>query len=142
MTSLFRPGATALITGGASGIGFAFAQLCRKHGMHLVLVDINPEYLARAKEIIGEPQNNAKTETYQLDTSQPSEWHKVRTEVESKFEGVDLLMLNAGASFNPQEGKQSWEDVDYFQKVPQHRLPCSTANLLLLTACKLAESSF
>lgn len=117
MTSVFRSGATALITGGASGIGFAFAQLCRSHGMHLALVDINQDYLTKAKDVLGAAKNNEKTETYSMDVSQISEWQKLRTDVEDKFGKVDLLMLNAGASFKPQERKQAWEDIDYFSKV-------------------------
>lgn len=121
MASVFRPGATALITGGASGIGFAFAQLCQSHGMHLAIVDINPDHLSKAKETLSasSTNNDAKIETYQIDVSQLPEWHKLRSDVENKFGGVDLLMLNAGASFKPQAGKQSWEDMDYFGKVQQ-----------------------
>lgn len=122
MTSVFRPGATALITGGASGIGFAFAQLCRSHGMHLAVVDIHPDYLTKAREILGEAGINERIETFQMDVSNPSEWSKLRADIETKFGRVDLLMLNAGASFKPQEGKQSWEDVDYFFRV---RAPAS-----------------
>ncbi len=117
MASAFRPGATALITGGASGIGFAFAQLCRSHGMHLALVDINHSYLAKAKDLLGAPNNDQRTEIYQMDVSQISEWQTLRSDVEAKSGTVDLLMLNAGASFKPQQGKSSWEDVEYFQKV-------------------------
>ncbi len=85
--------------------------------MHLALVDINQDYLTKAKDMLGATKNNEKTETYPMDVSQISEWQKLRTDVESKFGGVDLLMLNAGASFKPQDGKQSWEDIDYFFKV-------------------------
>ena len=36
---------TALITGGASGLGYEFAVLLAKDAYHLLLVDINPEKL-------------------------------------------------------------------------------------------------
>ena len=85
--------------------------------MHLALVDINPDYLSKAKDILGVGKTNQKTETYQVDVSDISHWKKLKTDVESEFGGVDLLMLNAGASFKSQEGKQSWEDIDYFSKV-------------------------
>lgn len=117
MSSVFRAGATALITGGASGVGFALAQLCQSHEMHLVLVDINSDYLTKAKDILGAPPANEKIETYQMDVTQISDWQKLRSEVEAKFATIDLLILNAGASFKPEEGKQSWDDVEYFQKV-------------------------
>jgi NAD(P)-dependent dehydrogenase (short-subunit alcohol dehydrogenase family) len=35
--------------------------------------------------------------------------------VESKFDSVNLLMLNASANFKPEGGKQ-WEDPEYFHK--------------------------
>lgn len=118
--SVFRPGATALISGGASGVGFAFAQVCRKHGMNLALLDINGEQLLKASEVLPS-KSNEKTETYKMDVSSVQDWEKIRKDVESKFGGVDLLMLNAGAGFKP-ETSQSWEDVSYFQKTMQTNL--------------------
>jgi NAD(P)-dependent dehydrogenase (short-subunit alcohol dehydrogenase family) len=118
--SVFRPGATALISGGASGVGFAFATICRKHGMNLALLDINQESLSKALEMLPS-KSNEKTETYKMDVTSVQDWQRVRKEVESKFGGVDLLMLNAGAGFKP-ETTQSWEDISYFQKTMQTNL--------------------
>ena len=115
--TVFRPGATALITGGASGVGFAFAQLCHSHGMKLALVDSNAEYLAKAKEILDKTTTDEETAVFQTDVSQPPQWQELKTQVEKSFGGVDLLILNAGASFKQQEGKQGWEDAEYFEKV-------------------------
>lgn len=118
--SVFRPGATALISGGASGVGFAFAQVCRKHGMNLALLDINGDQLSKAAEVLP-AKSNEKTETYKMDVTSVQDWQRVRSDVESKFGGVDLLMLNAGAGFKP-ETHQSWEDINYFQKTMQTNL--------------------
>src|SRR5271156_6848992 len=114
MAGVFRSGATAVISGGASGIGFAFAKLCCSHGMNLALLNISSSNLQTAREVL-KPKNNEKTETYTMDVSSMSDWSKVRVDVESKFGSVDLLMLNAGASFQPEGGKQ-WEDPEYFHK--------------------------
>ncbi|KAL9114038.1 MAG: hypothetical protein Q9227_001810 [Pyrenula ochraceoflavens] len=114
--SVFKPGSTALISGAASGIGFAVAKLCRNHGMNLALLDINSAHLSKASSILKPlAKNNEKTETYAFDVSQLSEWQKIRPEVEKTFGTVELLMLNAGASFKPQGGNP-WEDVEYHQK--------------------------
>lgn len=123
MAAGFKSGATALITGGASGIGFAMAKICRStYGMNIALVDKNEEHLAKAKSVLGSlAKNNEKTETYTLDVSQLAEWQKVKSDFEFKFGSLDFLMLNAGTSFKAKDGKP-WEDPEYHQKV---RLCCS-----------------
>ncbi|MCJ1473702.1 hypothetical protein MMC13_002353 [Lambiella insularis] len=108
---VFRSGATALITGGASGIGLAVARLCSKHGMKLALVDNNAQSLSKAKASLTESAEQ-DVETYDMDVSKIEEWADVREEVEKRFGGVDLLMLNAGV-----EAKGGWEDVQYFHKI-------------------------
>ncbi|KAI2850005.1 hypothetical protein CBS63078_8464 [Aspergillus niger] len=84
--SIFRKGVTALITGAAAGIGLATAQRCYSHGMNLVLLDRDATRLAN----------------HQIKSSHP--------------QGIDFLMLNAGAGFTPQEGKTFWDDAEYFEK--------------------------
>ena len=106
---VFRPGATALITGAASGIGLATAKLCSKHGMKLALVDINNQSLAKAKSSFS---NGEPMETYTVDVSKIEEWKTLKKNVESKFGDVDFLMLNAGIGLTG-----GWEDIDYFHKV-------------------------
>lgn len=44
-------GKTAIITGGAAGIGFAAAQFFDRKGVNLVLGDLNPEVDAKAKAL-------------------------------------------------------------------------------------------
>lgn len=116
-SSVFRPGATALITGAASGIGFAIAQLCRTHGMNLVLVDIHADYLAKAHAVLGDT-DNAKTITHAMDVSEESSWEFLREKVAQYFPaGVDFLVLNAGAALKAKDSKSPWEDLDYFHQV-------------------------
>lgn len=106
--SVFKPNNTALITGGASGIGLAVAKLCRKHGMKVVLVDNNAENLSKAKETLG----GTDVETYELDVSKAEQWDQLRDAVTKQFGRIDFLMLNAGTS-----AKGSWGDSEYFNKV-------------------------
>ena len=66
-SAIFQTNRTALITGGASGVGFAFAQLCQKYGMNVALVDKSTEALGKAKEILtGTARNTQKTEVYEM----------------------------------------------------------------------------
>lgn len=120
MTGLFRPGATAVISGGASGVGFAMAQLCRRNKMHIALLDYNGDNLKQAAAELKSSgsSSDVKTETYQLDVGDLKAWQSIKSQISSTFSTVDLLLLNAGTSLTAST-KQPYEDVEYFQKTLQ-----------------------
>ena len=112
-TSVFAANKTALITGGASGIGLAVAQLCRKHGMRVAVADWNTDYLSKAKSTLWEGEGAGDVETYQIDVSKINGWKELKNKFVQKFGGPpDFLMLNAGIGL-----RGSWGDEEYFQKV-------------------------
>lgn len=113
---IFRKGATALITGAASGIGLATAQRCYAHGMHLVLLDYNSDGLSNATKLFPTTGPNRVT-THVIDVSSMDEWVRLRPKIEAFHPGgIDFLMLNAGAGLAPTNGKGFWEDAEYFQR--------------------------
>ncbi|KAF2641013.1 NAD(P)-binding protein [Massarina eburnea CBS 473.64] len=101
--SVFQKGAKALITGGASGIGLAVAELCVKSGMAVSIVDFN-------KETLGLAEKNLKGDVkfVHADVSQEQDWKNIKDTVKD----VDFLMLNAGVG-----GQGTWGDGQYFQKI-------------------------
>lgn len=99
----FRPDATALITGGASGIGYAVAQLCLKHNMKVTIVDVNQKTLDLASKTLGHDVKCVKA-----DVGNRKDW----TTIKDTVGNVDFLMLNAGVG-----GKGSWGDENYFDAV-------------------------
>jgi NADP-dependent 3-hydroxy acid dehydrogenase YdfG len=101
--SVFRASSHALITGGASGIGYAVAELCLKNSMKVTIADINQETLDLAKKSLGGDIHCVKT-----DVSDAGAWKKLREQVGD----VDFLMLNAAHM-----AKGTWGDNDYFDKV-------------------------
>ena len=113
---VFRKGATALITGGASGIGLETARLCRSHGMNLVLLDINEAALSKVRESIASDEST-KTTTHVLDVSSIAAWKGLAPQILNQHpQGIDFLMLNAGAGPMPAAGKNFWEDPEVFEK--------------------------
>ncbi|KAF2680772.1 NAD(P)-binding protein [Lentithecium fluviatile CBS 122367] len=101
--SVFQSGSKALITGGASGIGLAVAQLCLKHGMRVSIVDFNKETLGLAEKSL-----EGDVQCLQADVGKEDYWAFVK----EKVGDVDFLMLNAGVG-----GQGSWGDGAYFSKI-------------------------
>lgn len=80
VASVFQVGKTALITGGASGIGLALVKKCCGYGMKVAVVDSNKEYLELAKDKFGE-----RIRLFNMDVSQIDEWANLRAVVEKDF---------------------------------------------------------
>ena len=109
--SVFRQGATAVISGSAGGVGFAFARICRQHGMNLALLDRDTENLKAAVSAL--ENADTKTKAYTMDVSSHSAWQDVAEKVTSTFPSVDLLMLNAGHG-PPAKTSSQWLDIECF----------------------------
>jgi NAD(P)-dependent dehydrogenase (short-subunit alcohol dehydrogenase family) len=80
--SPFRPGATALITGGASGIGLALAKHCIQTGMSVILVDIKTENLEKADEYLVKFVGNDKVDRVRcvmMDVGKLEEWELLKS---------------------------------------------------------------
>lgn len=107
--AVFRPSATALITGAASGVGLAVAKLCASHSMNLILVDRDTSKLNDAKSSIS---GKGTVATHALDVSSLSEWNDLKSKVESGGTKLDFLHLNAGIG-----AKGGWDDSNYFKTI-------------------------
>jgi NAD(P)-dependent dehydrogenase (short-subunit alcohol dehydrogenase family) len=101
-------GNTAVITGGASGIGLATAKRLAALGMNVVLADLGAERLAAAADTVRAAAPGAEVMTSETDVSSPAALTALDTAVTAQFGGTDVLMNNAaiqsGSSlFGPQE---------------------------------------
>jgi NAD(P)-dependent dehydrogenase (short-subunit alcohol dehydrogenase family) len=104
-------GKAALISGGASGIGRAIAQLFLEQGARVVISDINKEHLDRAVEELAEYGEVASV--LGDVRSMQDAGVMVQSTVE-RFGSLDVLVCNAGiTSVMPiQElGEQEWDAV-------------------------------
>ncbi|GFF75785.1 uncharacterized oxidoreductase Rv0945/MT0971 [Aspergillus udagawae] len=120
MAAIFQPQKSALITGAASGVGFAIARLCRSKGMHLALLDIDTANLEKARNELSALDSSLKTEVYTIDVGNRDAWKDVTKQIRSTFNDLDLVVLNAGKSYRAQSGPSErlkrWADADYWKK--------------------------
>lgn len=98
-----------LITGAASGIGKAVAQLAAAAGHQLCLVDVNEQLLDEVETALRE--QGARAFSIGADLTDPQEPQRVIDAATSALGGLDVLVSNAGA---PKMGLLSTLTVDDF----------------------------
>lgn len=86
---------TALVTGGARGIGRACALALADAGFDIALVDLlEAEMAATARDIAA---RSVRTLTFQADVSDFAHAHAISDEIIAKWSQLDVLLNNAGA---------------------------------------------
>lgn len=110
-----QPGGTAVITGGASGIGLAAGVQYASMGMNVLVADRDADQLKLAEETLqASAKNGAKTLGYACDVSIAPEVDALARTAAETFGDVSVLMNNAGAGMNP--GKP-WENADGWKRL-------------------------
>ncbi len=84
-------GKTVLITGGAGGMGLAFAERYRAAGASLALADLSAERLAAASATIG-----AEVLTLAADVAKVEDCQRIVRQTVERFGRLDLLINAAG----------------------------------------------
>ena len=92
-------GKTALISGGAEGIGFAIAKAMGQQGMNVVLGDIDAAQLAKAEETL--TQEGIEVLTVVMDVTDPAQWQQFAQAAVERFGKVHMLVNNAGVGGTP-----------------------------------------
>lgn len=82
-------GKVAVVTGGASGIGYATCRALVDAGAHAVVADIDNEAGHRAADSLG-------AWYAELDVTSPADWTRLVENVTKVFGGIDIGFLNAG----------------------------------------------
>jgi NAD(P)-dependent dehydrogenase (short-subunit alcohol dehydrogenase family) len=89
MNSIDLKDRSAIVTGGASGLGFAIVQRLLLSGARVAIWDVNPALRSDAS-LPREP------ELIQVDVREPSSVQRALDETERRFSGIDILVNNAG----------------------------------------------
>ena len=94
MAAIFQPTKTAVITGGASGIGLALARKCVGHGMRVLVADRDTAALAAAAETIAADAKGSagaggsgSVKTHDMDVARLDDWGRLKDVVVKEFGG-------------------------------------------------------
>jgi NAD(P)-dependent dehydrogenase (short-subunit alcohol dehydrogenase family) len=103
-----RPGAVAVVTGGASGIGLAAAVKFAELGLNVAIADLGEDRLARAAEAVAaaSPEGAAAVMAMATDVSEVEDLLHLELAVRERLGGTDVLMNNAGI----QPGSRLFDD--------------------------------
>jgi 3-oxoacyl-[acyl-carrier protein] reductase len=87
-------GKTVLVTGGAAGLGRAYALKFASAGAHLILVDINADGLAQTEALV--KSTDASSECHICDMSDEAQINALSEKVLAAHGKLDVLINNAG----------------------------------------------
>ncbi len=89
-------GKTAVISGGADGIGFSLAKTLGEQGMNVVIADIEGPQLDKARESL--EAAGVATLAIEMDVALLEDWERTASEAMDRFGKVHMLINNAGVS--------------------------------------------
>ncbi len=129
-------GKTAIITGGANGIGKASAQILAQYGAHVVIADYNLEAAQKTADEISSQFGNAIA--IGCDVTQDEQLIKVVEKTLETFGSIHILVNNVGIAAN---GTIFDIDIDQFKKVFDANV-FSTWRLCQLVAPHMKEAGY
>ena len=91
-SSVFQKDSTAVITGGASGIGLALAKRCIAYGMRVLVADWDEELLGQVGVDIGGDGGAGSVEVFKMDVGKVEDWEGLKRKVDADFGGEFLLL--------------------------------------------------
>jgi NAD(P)-dependent dehydrogenase (short-subunit alcohol dehydrogenase family) len=104
-------GRVAVITGGASGVGWATAELLAEKGCSIALVDLDREKLETAARAL--ESRDTKTSIHVADVADPDRMSRLPAEVVAEHGAVHIVVNNAGVSVAATFEDQSIEDLQW-----------------------------
>jgi NAD(P)-dependent dehydrogenase (short-subunit alcohol dehydrogenase family) len=104
-------GKTAVISGGAEGIGFSIAKALGEQKMNIVLTDINEENLQKA--CLELEANKVSVLPVVLDVAEEDQWEAVAQKALARFGKIHMVVNNAGVGGESgsieSQNKKGWQ---------------------------------
>lgn len=108
-------GQTAVVTGGARGLGLAMAQTLAGLGVNLALIDTRPEVSERAQEVAASAA--VTTRGFQADVTEPKALRAAWAAAEDEVGPVTVLVNSAGISQQGDAIDLNLEEWRHIQRV-------------------------
>jgi len=102
-------GVRAVVTGAASGLGFAMAEVLADCGASVTLADIDSELLEQATGTLA--GRGANVRAVNCDVANEASVEALFAEVEDELGGVDVVFANAGIAGEPGWGVEGGEQL-------------------------------
>lgn len=113
------PGKTALVTGGASGIGLGIAKALLGAGMNVAIADIRDDHLAQGSAELADVAGGAtdRVLALKLDVTDRANYAAVADTIEARFGKIHILVNNAGVAVVGPTDLATFADWDWVMGV-------------------------
>ena len=108
-------GGIAIVTGSASGIGYAIAQAAIEHGLSPVIADIDEEAIVTAEENLSVAAQSAGVDVFgcAVDVSSESSVTELIQAVDDRFPGRNVTLVVCNAGVGAGGGVITARDIDW-----------------------------
>lgn len=137
LNTVLAAGRTAVITGGASGIGLAAGRRFASLGMNVVLADLEGAALDATRLGVEGVAKEARVLAVPTDVSRRDDVERLRDTAAAQFGDVAVLMNNA--AINAGSGKP-WHDADRWRQVIDVNLMGVVNGVTVFTESMIAQS--
>lgn len=107
---------TALITGSASGIGFAVASRFAREGARVVIADIDEEAAQHSADVISSGPGKGMAYALTVDISQEATVAAAFSELDRSGWSPDVVVANAGVQMFGQDAKAADLDLEVWRR--------------------------
>lgn len=99
---------TAIVTGGASGLGRAICLRLARDGWHIAICDVNEQGAQETLDLVRQQGGDGCVQ--QLDVTDFAAWQALRDRLRNQWKQLDLLVNNAGVAGAGEVGEYPIED--------------------------------